>query len=126
MSGKETVSTESAAAPVEATPNIFTDAYYVTEELIGDIALLKGWKYRGRCITGINIPWYTSLKIQLGMVAFVCFLCRSMFNALSDIRGGRKTDATLADNINTALYSTFAVFGFFGRTFVNRLSNKSA
>jgi hypothetical protein len=27
-----------------------------------------------------------------------------MFNALKGIRGGEKTDVTLADNINTALY----------------------
>jgi hypothetical protein len=44
MPEKETVGTESAAAPVEATPHIFTDAHYLAEELTGDIALLKGWK----------------------------------------------------------------------------------
>jgi hypothetical protein len=42
MSEKETVGTESAAAPVKTTPHIFTNAYYVAEELTGDIALLKG------------------------------------------------------------------------------------
>jgi hypothetical protein len=47
-----------------------------------------------------------------------------MFNALKIIRGGEKTDVTLADNMNTALYSAFAVFILFGRTFVNRLGNK--
>jgi hypothetical protein len=49
-----------------------------------------------------------------------------MFNALGGIGGGRKTDAALADNMNTALYFTFAVFGFFVGTFVNILGNKSA
>jgi hypothetical protein len=44
MSEKETGGTESAAAPVKATPNISTDAHYVAGELTGDIALLKGWK----------------------------------------------------------------------------------
>jgi hypothetical protein len=125
MSEKETGGTESAAAPVETTPNIFTDTHYVAEEPTGDIALLKGWKYRGRCIAGINIPWYASPKIQLGIVAFVCFFCPGMFNALGNIGGG-KTGAILADNISTPLYFTFAVFSFFGGTFVNRLSNKSA
>jgi hypothetical protein len=38
MPEKETVGTESAAAPVEATPHISTDVHYVAEELTGDIA----------------------------------------------------------------------------------------
>jgi hypothetical protein len=42
MSEKETVGTKSAAAPVEATPHISTDAHYVAKELSSDIALLKG------------------------------------------------------------------------------------
>jgi hypothetical protein len=99
MSEKETVGTDSAAAPVEATPNTSTDAHYVTEEPTGDIVLPKGWKYRGRRIAGINIPWYASPKIQLGMVAFVCFLFPGMFNALDSIGGVEKTGATLADNM---------------------------
>jgi hypothetical protein len=32
MSERENVGTESAAAPVQATPSIFTDAYYVAEK----------------------------------------------------------------------------------------------
>ncbi|KAI6713222.1 DUF895 domain membrane protein [Marssonina coronariae] len=80
--------------------------------------------------------WFASPKVQLGMVSFVCFLCPGMFNALGGLGGGGKTDATLADNMarhhppppslssNTALYSTFAVFGFFGGTFVNKLGVK--
>jgi len=124
MSEKETVGTESAAAPVEATRNPSSEAHYTGEEPTGDIVLPSGWKYRGRRIAGVNIPWYASPKIQLGMVAFVCFLCPGMFNALGGLGGGGKTDATLADNMNTALYSTFAVFAFFGGTFVNRLGVK--
>jgi hypothetical protein len=41
MSEKETVSTESVVVPVKATSYIFTNAYYVTEELTGNIALLR-------------------------------------------------------------------------------------
>jgi len=47
-----------------------------------------------------------------------------MFNALSGLGGGGKTDQTLGDKMNTALYSTFAVVGFFAGTFVNRLGVK--
>jgi hypothetical protein len=61
--------------------------------------LPDGWKYRQRRIFGLNIPWYASPKIQLLMVAFVCFMCPGMFNALSGLGGGGKTDATLADNM---------------------------
>jgi hypothetical protein len=100
MSEKETVGTESATAPVEATRNPSSEAHYdAAEEPTGDVVLPSGWKYRGRRIAGVNIPWYASPKIQLGMVAFVCFLCPGMFNALSGLGGGGKTDATLADNM---------------------------
>jgi hypothetical protein len=32
-------------------------------------------------------------------VAFVCFLCPGMFNALTGLGGGGKTSTTLADNM---------------------------
>jgi hypothetical protein len=98
MSKNESIGAESAAAPVEAVPNSSIDAPY-TEEPTGVIDLPEGWKYRGRRIFGFNIPWYASPKIQLGMVAFVCFMCPGMFNALGGLGGGGKTDATLADNM---------------------------
>jgi len=69
-------------------------------------------------------PWYASPKVQLVLVALVCFLCPGMFNALNGLGGGGKTDATLADHMNTALYSTFAVFGFFGGTIINKIGVK--
>jgi hypothetical protein len=61
--------------------------------------LPAGWKYRQRRIFGHNIPWYASPSIQLLLVAFVCFMCPGMFNALGGLGGGGKTDATLADNM---------------------------
>ncbi|RBA21009.1 hypothetical protein FPRO05_08456 [Fusarium proliferatum] len=89
-----------------------------------DVDLPRGWKYRRFSLFGKTLPWYASPRIQLGMVAFVCFMCPGMFNALGGLGGGGKTDPTLADNMNTALYATFAVFGFFGGTFVNKLGVK--
>lgn len=86
--------------------------------------LPRGWKYKQYRLFGRLMPWYASPKIQLGMVAFVCFMCPGMFNALGGLGGGGKTDPTLADNMNTALYATFAVVGLFGGTFVNRLGVK--
>jgi len=62
-------------------------------------ALPSGWKYRQRRLFGWNIPWYASPRVQLFMVAFVCFMCPGMFNALGGLGGGGKADATLADNM---------------------------
>ncbi|KAK7416274.1 hypothetical protein QQX98_005345 [Neonectria punicea] len=80
----------------------------------------RGWIYKGFNIGGSEI-WYASPKVQLLMVSFVCFLCPGMFNALSGLGGGGQVDATAQDHANTALYSTFAVVGFFAGTFANRL-----
>ncbi|KAK7415553.1 hypothetical protein QQX98_005799 [Neonectria punicea] len=90
-------------------------------DIDGVVDLPRGWKYRQLRLFGRTLPWYASPRIQLGMVAFVCFMCPGMFNALGGLGGGGKTDPTLADNMNTTLYSTFALFGFFGGTFVNKL-----
>ncbi|KAJ4139735.1 hypothetical protein NW768_001078 [Fusarium equiseti] len=90
----------------------------------GAVDVPTGYKYRQYRIFGYVLPWYASPKVQLGMVAFVCFMCPGMFNALNGMGGGGKRDATLVNDMNTALYSTFAVVGFFGGTFVNRLGVK--
>jgi hypothetical protein len=64
-----------------------------------DVDLPRGWKYRRFSLFGKSLPWYASPRIQLGMVAFVCFMCPGMFNALGGLGGGGKTDPTLADNM---------------------------
>ncbi|KAF4627075.1 hypothetical protein G7Y89_g11084 [Cudoniella acicularis] len=113
----------------EQTPDVSYDMKEVQHDLepIGDVVRPDGWKYRERRIGPVVIPWFASPKVQLGLVSFVCFLCPGMFNALSGLGGGGRAadDQTLADNMNTALYSTFAVFGFFGGTFVNKLGIKT-
>lgn len=57
-----------------------------------------GWMYTPLRIGKIT-TWYASPGFQLGMVAFVCFMCPGMYNALSGLGGGGKTDNTLADNM---------------------------
>jgi len=84
----------------------------------------SGWKYKQFKIFGHLLPWYASPKGQLALVAFVVFLCPGMFNAISGLGGGGNVNPTAADNMNTALYATFAVFGFFGGSIVNRLGVK--
>ncbi|KPM42910.1 UNC93-like protein [Neonectria ditissima] len=107
--------------PAVADPAEMEGGRHSDPALSGVADLPRGWKYRQLRLFGRTLPWYASPKIQLGMVAFVCFMCPGMFNALGGLGGGGKTDPTLADNMNTALYSAFAVFGFFGGTFVNKL-----
>jgi MFS family permease len=49
-----------------------------------------------------------------------------MFNALNGLGGGGLLDTKTGDDANTALYSTFAVVGFFAGTFTNRLGVRYA
>lgn len=69
--------------------------------------------YRERRIGKFAIPWYASPKVQLGMVAFVCFLCPGMFNALGGMGGGGRADPTLGDNM-VCLFSCFILDCGFG------------
>lgn len=67
-----------------------------------------------------SLPRYTGLKgfyynpvTQVVMLAFICFMCPGLFNALSGLGGGGQVDETTQANANSALYSTFAVSAFF-------------
>lgn len=95
----------------------------VTHPVDGPIARPPGWHYKGFKVFRTEL-WYASPKVQLFMVAMVCFLCPGMFNALNGMGGSGQLDATASDDANTALYSTFAVVGFFSGTFANRLGIK--
>ncbi|KAJ5168697.1 UNC93-like protein [Penicillium canariense] len=108
--------------PKAPTTQVGTETTSFTDE----IPRPRGWMYKRIGVGKYNLGWYASPKFQLGMVAFVCFMCPGMFNALSGLGGGGKADAKLADDMNTALYSTFAVVGFFAGTFVNRLGVRAA
>lgn len=64
---------------------------------------------------------YNSPLIQVGLIGLVCFCCPGMFNALSGMGGGGQVDHTASNNANTALYTTFAVFGILGGGIYNIL-----
>ncbi|KAK6260447.1 hypothetical protein SCA6_014921 [Theobroma cacao] len=57
---------------------------------------------------------YNSPLVQVSLIGLVCFCCPGMFNALSGMGGGGQVDPTAANNANTALYTTFSVFGILG------------
>ena len=82
------------------------------------------WKYKKYSFGFIKIPCYASPPFQLTLVAFVCFMCPGMFNAVNGLGGGGQFDASTADNANVALYSTFSVLGFFAGSIANRLGIK--
>lgn len=64
---------------------------------------------------------YNSPLAQVILIGLVCFCCPGMFNALSGMGGGGQVDHTAANNANTALYTTFAVFGILGGGIYNVL-----
>lgn len=75
----------------------------------GELVLPPGFIYKRWTFGHWMSPWYASPKVQLIIVSFVCFLCPGMFNALSGLGGGGKTDATLADDM-VRLYITSNYF----------------
>ncbi|EAU31587.1 conserved hypothetical protein [Aspergillus terreus NIH2624] len=92
---------------------------HTADEAAGDLQLPAGWMYKSWGSGRWRTPWYASPRFQLGMVAFVCFMCPGMFNALGGLGGGGKADPKLADQMNLTLYSVFAVVGFFAGSIVN-------
>lgn len=102
MSTDDKHTTEVAAQDAHADAGFNADA----EAHRDSLAIPTGWMYKQRRILGLNIPWYASPQIQLGMVSFVCFLCPGMFNALGGLGGGGKTDFTTADNMVSILTRT--------------------
>lgn len=98
MSTEKTATTSPSAANEAADVEPARD--HDAEMIMGDTPQLpNNWKYRHFRVLGVNIPWYASPQIQLVMVAFVCFMCPGMFNALGGLGGGGKTNPTLADNM---------------------------
>jgi MFS family permease len=95
-------------------------------EPTGTLELPDSWKYRRLSLFGYRFPWYASPPVQLAIVAFVCFMCPGMFNALNGMGGGGQLDNTANNRANTALYSTFSVVGFFAGTFTNKLGIRTA
>jgi len=68
-----------------------------------------------------GFPRYADPFVQVTLVAFISFLCPGMWNALNGLGGGGLVDAKPANNANVALYSTFAVVGFFAGIATNKL-----
>lgn len=81
----------------------------------------KPWMYKSPKIGPVKLPYYASPWSQLLIISFVCFLCPGMFNAVQGLGAGGSMDADHVSKSNTALYSTFAVVGFFAGSITNWL-----
>lgn len=79
----------------------------------------KPWMYKQLKLGPWKLPWFASPEVQLVLVSFVCFLCPGMFNAVSGLGGGGQLDKSDVSDANTALYSCFAVVGFFAGSIAN-------
>lgn len=66
---------------------------------VSEAARPAGWMYKSIRVGSWATPWYASPRFQLGLVAFVCFMCPGMFNALTGMGGGGKADHALADDM---------------------------
>lgn len=98
---------------------------YSAEET-GSVHRPTGWMYKRLKIGSFKFPWYASPPVQLVIISLVCFLCPGMFNAVTGMGGGGQVDKSAQDKANTALYSTFAVVGFFAGTITNKLGIRTA
>ncbi|KAI6124377.1 major facilitator superfamily domain-containing protein [Pisolithus croceorrhizus] len=65
--------------------------------------------------------FYYHPTTQVALLGFVCFMCPGMYNALTGLGGGGQVNATAQANASSALYATFAFFGFFSGTVSNVL-----
>ncbi|KAF2738179.1 MFS general substrate transporter [Polyplosphaeria fusca] len=90
------------------------------------LELPNSWKYKRLRLFGYTFPWYASPPIQLLIVSMACFMCPGMFNAINGMGGAGQLNPKASNNANTALYSCFAVVGFFAGTFTNKLGIRTA
>jgi len=79
------------------------------------------WMYRRLNLGLFQVPAYASPKFQVVFVAFVCFLCPGMFNAVNGLGAAGQVGAHDINNASTAIYSTFSVVGFFAGSIANRI-----
>jgi len=81
----------------------------------------KPWMYKTLKLGPITVPAYATPQFQIIFVAFVCFLCPGMFNAVNGLGAAGQVNAHDSNNANTAVYSTFSVVGFFCGSIANRI-----
>jgi hypothetical protein len=81
----------------------------------------KPWMYKRLKIGPWSLPCYASPQFQVLFVAFVCFLCPGMYNAVNGLGAAGQVSAHDINNAATAIYSTFSVVGFFAGSIANTI-----
>lgn len=81
---------------------------------------------KGYQVGPLTIPYFRSPVMQVVLVGFVCFLCPGMFNALNGLGAAGQVDSKVQSNALVALYTTFAVVGFFAGTGMNYFGAKAS
>lgn len=76
-------------------------------------------------VSKTSVLRYNSPLVQVSLIGLVCFCCPGMFSALVSMGGGGQVDTTAVNNANTALYTTFAVFGILGGGIYNILGPRT-
>ncbi|KAL4075189.1 major facilitator superfamily domain-containing protein [Scleroderma yunnanense] len=64
---------------------------------------------------------YSHPTVQVALLGVICFMCPGMFNALTGLGGGGQVNSKDQANASSAVYATFAFFGFFSGTINNVL-----
>ncbi|KAJ3998840.1 MFS general substrate transporter [Lentinula boryana] len=73
--------------------------------------------------TGWKGIYYHPLT-QIVMLGFICFMGPGLFNAVNGLGGGGQLDRTTSANSNVAVYSAFAVVGFFAGSINNTIGSR--
>ena len=79
------------------------------------------WMYKRVKIGPWMFPGFATPNSQIVFVAFVCFLCPGMYNAVTGLGGAGQVKTHDIDNATVAIYSVFAVVGFFAGSIANRI-----
>ncbi|RMZ76664.1 hypothetical protein DV738_g4782, partial [Chaetothyriales sp. CBS 135597] len=80
-----------------------------------------GWMYKKINCGFFKIPGYATPEFQIIFVAFVCFLCPGMFNAVNGLGAGGVADPYDVNRANIGVYATFSVVGFFAGSIANTI-----
>ncbi|KAF8525090.1 MFS general substrate transporter [Hysterangium stoloniferum] len=67
---------------------------------------------------------YQHPTTQVCMLAFTCFMCPGLFNALNGLGLSGQIDSKISANANAAVYTTFAVAAFFSGSINNKLGSR--
>ena len=112
----EKMATETSHSAGSDTPPNYDQEHAAPAATMG-----PAWMYKRLNLGLFTLPCYASPEFQIIFVAFVCFLCPGMFNAVNGLGAGGQLDAHDINRANIGVYATFSVVGFFAGTIANAI-----